>query len=130
MEKHSLLYGVNAGDKVHFDFAVRLPVVKDTIEALRLTEEACGTTEGPAATLYYRVAIVSSAIVALGDLPVEQITPELLLNELNDEDFDIIDAQISAVKKKRMLSNVSSQDTAPSSLHSDDTESVNNKSEA
>lgn len=34
MEKHSLLYGVKVGDKVHFDYQVRMPVVKDTIEAL------------------------------------------------------------------------------------------------
>jgi hypothetical protein len=39
MEKHKLLYGVKVGDKLHFDFQVRLPVVKDTIEALRLTYE-------------------------------------------------------------------------------------------
>lgn len=56
MEKQQLLYGVKYGDKVHFDFAVRLPVVNDTIEALRATDEACGTTEGAAANMYYRVA--------------------------------------------------------------------------
>ena len=55
MEKQQLLYGVKYGDKVHFDFAVRLPVVRDTIEALRLTDEACGTTEGASAGLYDRV---------------------------------------------------------------------------
>ena len=38
MEKHELLYGVKAGDKVHYDFSVGLPVVKDTIEALRRTD--------------------------------------------------------------------------------------------
>ena len=43
MEKHELLYGVKAGDKVHYDFSVGLPVVKDTIEALRLTDEAWQT---------------------------------------------------------------------------------------
>lgn len=130
MEKQQLLYGVKYGDKVHFDFAVRLPVVSDTIEALRATDEACGTTEGAAANMYYRVAVMACAITSLGDLQKEEITAELLLNELNDDDFDLIDAQIEAIKKKRMDLNKSSPGTEPSSLPSGDTGSVNNKSEA
>lgn len=130
MEKQQLLYGVKCGDKVHFDFAVRLPVVSDTIEALRATDEACGTTEGAAANMYYRVAVMACAITSLGDLQKEEITAELLLNELNDDDFDLIDAQIEAIKKKRMGLNKSSPGTEPSSLPSGDTGSVNNKSEA
>lgn len=128
MEKHALLYGVKVGDKVHTDFLVRMPVVRDTIEALRLTDEACGTTEGAAAGMYYRVAVMAQAITALGDLPKESITPELLLNELNDDDFDIIDAQIEAIKKKRMDSNSSSAVTEPSSSPSDGTASASSKS--
>ncbi|HCA1227181.1 MULTISPECIES: hypothetical protein [Enterobacteriaceae] len=121
MEKHELLYGVKVGDKVHYDFSVGLPVVKDTIEALRLTDEACGTTEGASAGMYYRVAVMASALTALGDLAKEDITPELLLNELNDDDFDIIDAQIEAAKKKRMrLSSASAATDSPSS-HSENT---------
>ena len=130
MEKQQLLYGVKYGDKVHFDFAVRLPVVSDTIEALRATDEACGTTEGAAANMYYRVAVMACAITSLGDLQKEEITAELLLNELNDDDFDLIDAQIEAIKKKRMDLNKNSPATEPSSSPSDDTGSVNNKSEA
>ncbi|EFE0689017.1 TPA: hypothetical protein ACURMJ_001959 [Escherichia coli] len=130
MENQQLLYGVKYGDKVHFDFAVRLPVVNDTIEALRATDEACGTTEGAAANMYYRVAVMACAITALGDVPKEEITAELLLNELNDDDFDLIDAQIEAIKKKRMDLNKSSPGTEPSSSPSGDTVSVNNKSEA
>lgn len=128
MKKHALLYGVKVGDKVHSDFLVRMPVVRDTIEALRLTDEACGTTEGAAAGMYYRVAVMAQAITALGDLPKEAITPELLLDELNDDDFDIIDAQIEAIKKKRMDSNSSSPVTEPSSSPSDGTASASSKS--
>lgn len=128
MEKLTLLYGVQVGDKVHTEYRVRMPVVRDTIEALRLTDEACGTTEGAAAGMYYRVAVMAIAITELGDLPKEAITPELLLDELNDDDFDIIDAQISAIKKKRMLSNSSSAVTEPSSSPSDGTASANSKS--
>ena len=105
-------------------------MVSDTIEALRATDEACGTTEGAAANMYYRVAVMACAITSLGDLQKEEITAELLLNELNDDDFDLIDAQIEAIKKKRMDLNKSSPGTEPSSLPSGDTGSVNNKSEA
>ncbi|HGK3926159.1 TPA: hypothetical protein ACJ2N6_003243 [Klebsiella pneumoniae] len=111
MEKHSLLYGVKVGDKVHFDFQVRMPVVRDTIEALSLTYEKYGTTEGAVAATYYRIAVVAQVITALGDLPEDEITVDLLLNELNEDDFDFIDAQIEAIKKKRLLSNASSQAT-------------------
>lgn len=111
MEKHSLLYGVKVGDKVHFDFQVRMPVVRDTIEALSLTYEKFGTTEGAAAATYYRVAVIAQAITSLGDLTEDEITVDLLLNELNDDDFDFIDAQIESIKKKRLLSNGSSQVT-------------------
>lgn len=127
MEKHQLLYGVQAGDKVHYDFTVRLPVVSDTIEALRLTDEACGTTDGAAAGMYYRVAVMSEALESLGDLSKDDITPELLLNGLNDDDFDIIDAQIEAIKKKRMRLNSDLPDTGPLSSPSDDTASPNSK---
>lgn len=127
MEKHSLLYGVKAGDKVHYTYSVGLPVIKDTIEALRLTDEACGTTEGAAASMYYRVAVMARALTSLGDLPKEDITAELLMNELNDDDFDLIDAQIDAVKKKRMLPSPDLLDSEPSFSPSDDTASPNSK---
>ncbi|HCT7632571.1 TPA: hypothetical protein OT818_003644 [Citrobacter koseri] len=127
MEKPQLLYGVRCEDTVHYDFTVRLPVVAHTVEALRLTDEACGTTEGAAAGMYYRVAVMAQALESLGTLTKEEITPELLLHELNDDDFDIIDAEIEAIKKKRMRSNSDSPDTAQSSSPSDDTGSQSSK---
>lgn len=127
MKKHELLYGIQSGDVIHRDFSVRLPVIGDTIEALRLTDEACGTTEGAAAGLYYRVAVMALALTSLGSLAKEDITPKLLIETLNDDDFDIIDAEIEAIKKKRMLSKRDSPDTAPLSSPSDDTASQNRK---
>lgn len=98
----TLLHGVEANGKVHFDFTVRLPVIRDTIEALELTADTKGTTEGAASSMYYRAAIMARVIESLGDLGKDLITTELLLDELTDDDFDLIDAQISALKKKRM----------------------------
>lgn len=117
-----LLHGVEVDGQLHYDFSVRLPVVKDTIEALRLTDAYCGTTEGVSANLYYKVAVMSCAIVSLGDVSAADITPELLMNGLSDDDFDLIDAQIEAIKKKRMLSRTGSADTALLSSPSESTE--------
>lgn len=113
----TLLHGVEANDKMHFDFTVRLPVIRDTIEALELTAGKKGTTDGAAANFFYRVAIIALVLTSLGDLPKEAITADLLLDQMTDDDFDLIDAQISALKKKRMDLRPKSPDTAsPSSL--------------
>ncbi|CNI61873.1 hypothetical protein ACULTK_004472 [Yersinia enterocolitica] len=100
-----LLHGVEANGKVHFDFTVRLPVIRDTINALSDTQDKYGTTEGAVASTYYRVAVIASALTTLGDLDKDVITTDLLLDALTDDDYDLIDTQISAIKKKRMALN-------------------------
>lgn len=121
MDSGILLHGVEANGKVHFDFTVRLPVIRDTVEALELTAEAKGTTDGSAANIFYRVAIIARVLGSLGDLSQETITVELLLDQLTDDDFDLIDAQISALKKKRMDLRPKSPDTASPSSPSEST---------
>ncbi|CFR00127.1 hypothetical protein AB8896_05115 [Yersinia enterocolitica] len=103
-----LLHGVEANGKVHFDFTVRLPVIRDTINALSDTQDKYGTTEGAVASTYYRVAVIASALTTLGDLDKDVITTDLLLDALTDDDYDLIDTQISAIKKKRMALNPNS----------------------
>ncbi|EKN3985974.1 TPA: hypothetical protein ACV965_004412 [Yersinia enterocolitica] len=126
-EQGLLVFGVAVGDVIHREFSIRLPVVKDTITALTDTQDSQGTTEGPAAQLYYKVAIIASALISLGNIPKEDITTELLLNELTDDDFDIIDAHIAAVKKKRLPASNSLPDTDLLPSSSVNTESVSNK---
>ncbi|CNJ91959.1 Uncharacterised protein [Yersinia mollaretii] len=126
-EQGLLVFGVAVGEVIHREFSIRLPVVKDTITALTDTQDAQGTTDGPAAQLYYKVAIIASALISLGDVPKEDITTELLLNELTDDDFDIIDAHIAAIKKKRLPASSSSPDTDLLPSSSVSTESVSNK---
>lgn len=123
-ESGSLLYGVPFGDTYHFTFTVKLPVVRDTMNGLEATMEECGTTEGPVAAMFYRAAVMASALVSLGNIPAEQITPQLLCDGLSDDDFDLIDAQISAIKKKRMELNPDLPATAPPSLPSESTDSL------
>jgi hypothetical protein len=126
-EQGFLVYGVAVGDVIHREFSIRMPVVKDTITALTDTQESQGTTDGPAAQLYYKVALIASALISLGNLAKEDITTELLLNELTDDDFDIIDAHIAAIKKKRLPEKSSLPDTDLSPSPSADAESVNSK---
>ncbi|WOA52498.1 hypothetical protein [Dickeya solani] len=117
-----LLHGIEVDGKLHFEFSARLPVIGDTVDALAVTHDARGTTEGPAASLFYRVAVVSS-VLTLPGVDAEKITPELLLEQLSDDDFDVVDAEIENIKKKRMRKNPGSQDTEPQSSLSDDTAS-------
>lgn len=127
IEQGFLVFGVAVGDVIHREFTIRMPVVKDTIAALTDTQESQGTTEGPAAQLYYKVAIIASALISLGNLAKDDITTELLLNELTDDDFDIIDAHIAAIKKKRSPEKSSLPDTDLSPSPSVDVASTSNK---
>ncbi|QAX77802.1 hypothetical protein D5F51_04125 [Yersinia hibernica] len=127
IEQGFLVFGVAVGDVIHREFSIRMPVVKDTIAALTDTQESQGTTEGPAAQLYYKVALIASALISLGNLAKDDITTELLLNELTDDDFDIIDAHIAAIKKKRLPEKSSLPDTDLSPSLSADVASTSNK---
>lgn len=127
IEQGFLVFGVAVGDVIHREFSIRMPVVKDTIAALTDTQESQGTTEGPAAQLYYKVALIASALISLGNLAKDDITTELLLNELTDDDFDIIDAHIAAIKKKRLPEKSSLPDIDSSPSLSADVASTSNK---
>lgn len=111
------LYGVPHGDTIHYDYTVTVPVIRHTVAALAATTEAMGEAESPAASMYYRAAIMAEVIESLGDLPKEEITAELLLDGLTDEDMDLLDAELSGLKKKRMrvLPDSQGSDEPPSS---------------
>ncbi len=125
-EHGSLLHGVELDGQRHFTFSVRLPVVGDTIAALEETQDEKGTTEGAAAGLHYRVGILAR-VVTIEGIGAENVTTDLLLNQLSDEDFDLLDAQISALKKKLMESRSPLPDTAASSSPSENTASPDSK---
>jgi len=65
--------------------------------------------------------VMAAALDSLGDIPKGDITPALLCDGLSDDDFDIIDAHISAIKKKRMDLNPASKATEPPSSPSEST---------
>lgn len=118
-----LMYGVAVGDAIHYDYTVVLPVIRHTVNALAVTFEAMGETDSPPAAMYYRAAVMAEALESLGPLTKEEITAELLLDGLTDEDFDLIDAELTGLKKKRMPSKPDSPDSEKSPSSSDSTAS-------
>ena len=95
-EKGRLQYGIEFGGKWHYDFEVRVPTVKDNIEAVEYLT-AIKLLSG----IRVSFAMMVSSIVSLGDIPKDKITFELLSEGLADTDFDAIDQALHRVKKKR-----------------------------
>ena len=125
-----LIYGVQVGDVVHYDYTVTLPVIRHTVNALSATAEAYEDTSTPAASAYYRVAVIAEVIESLGSLDKEAITADILLDGLTDEDMDIIDAELAGLKKKRMLSTPPLKGSAGQLSSSDDSASAQSESTA
>ncbi|MEQ1966270.1 hypothetical protein ABLA30_04300 [Xenorhabdus nematophila] len=99
----TLLYGVEHTGRLHHAFTVRLPTMRQSYEALDETESVCGTVDGHAADLHYRMAVVAKCLVTLGTIPAPDITTELLLDQLTSDDFEVLEQAIADVKKKRLL---------------------------
>ncbi|HBM3103520.1 hypothetical protein I0G05_25975 [Klebsiella pneumoniae] len=70
--------------------------------------------------MYYRVAVMAEVIESLGDLKKEDITAELLLDGLTDDDMDLLDAELAGLKKKRMRELPASQVSGEPPSSSDD----------
>ncbi|WP_140918177.1 hypothetical protein [Limnobaculum xujianqingii] len=105
--KNDILYN----DTLHYEFEIRLPVMRDTSSALEQTEEAYGQIEGYTANTFYRQAVLSSAIVSLGDIPKDDITPVLFMEELTEDDYDEFQSAIARLKVKRNGGNPASPDS-------------------
>lgn len=118
-----LMYGIAVGDAIHYDYTVVLPVIRHTVNALGATFEAMGETDSPAAAMHYRAALMAEVMDTLGPLGKEEINAELLLDGLTDEDFDLIDAELAGLKKKRINSKPDLPDSEKPPLSSDSTAS-------
>ncbi|MEB0964961.1 hypothetical protein VC899_07090 [Citrobacter braakii] len=121
-ETGKLVDGVIFGDTVHHNFELRLPVMKDNGQALEETEERFQTVEGFSADYYYRCAVMAATLVRLGDIPQEEVTAELLYDNLTPSDFDILMVARGTLKVKRNGGNPGSPDSDSQSLSSDATE--------
>lgn len=91
-EEGSLIVGVEFGGKRHKDFILRPQLVRDSIDAV----------EDPRAKKnesYLGFLVLARQIEKLGDIPAEKITPELLLNML-DEDLLVINEAAGRLQKR------------------------------
>ncbi|PPA30467.1 hypothetical protein C3737_12765 [Aeromonas jandaei] len=109
---------------LQFDFEVRLPLMAHTGEALEETEEKFGTVEGFAADAYYRCAMMARALVRLGDIPKDDITAELLHENLTNDDYEVLQAAQATLKGKRSGGNPGSPASSSPSLPLADTASA------
>ncbi|CDH07224.1 conserved hypothetical protein [Xenorhabdus bovienii str. oregonense] len=123
-----LLYGVEYGDGLHYDFRIKLSTMRQSYEALDETESVCGSVEGHKADLHYRMAVLTKCLVNLGTIPAEDITTELLLDQLTGDDFDLLEQAIADIKKKRLRLPSDAAGSCTSVLPSGNTASVMNAS--
>ncbi|EAA2983387.1 hypothetical protein DNY73_17800 [Salmonella enterica subsp. diarizonae] len=124
--KGTLLYGIEHDGRTHYDFEIRIPVMADVYAALDQAEQVHGNSDSGAGDLYYRMALMAMVLTRLGDLPAQDITPELLLSGLLSEDYERLNEVIAALKKKRRNANAGDTDCGSPSLPSDNTASAKN----
>lgn len=84
--------GADVAGKVHRDFTLRLPTVRDNIEAI---DEV-----GASNNLALSAAILTRQILKLGDLKPEEITYEVV-SRLHPEDYNLLEARAMELEKKR-----------------------------
>lgn len=98
----SLLFGVWFSGKNHKSFEIRMAKVSDSIDAEKSTSGKSGVE--------FMVAVLARQLVALGDIPKESITVELL-RDMYDDDLTILQNAKESLKKK-LMGPVSEQKTS------------------
>lgn len=117
-----LVDGVVFNGTVHKNFELRLPVMRDNGQALEEAEERFKTVETFSSDYYYRCAVMAATLIRLGDIPQEEVTADLLYDNMTPEDFNILMSARGTLKVKRSGENPGSPDSDSQSLSSDATE--------
>ncbi|EGT5658475.1 hypothetical protein JD793_004679 [Citrobacter braakii] len=125
-EKGTLLDGIPFNGSIHVDFELRLPVLADTGQALDDVEERFGTTEGYAPDAFYRAAVLASTLKRLGNIPAENLTAELLYDNLTPDDYDVLNNARGRLKGKRSGGNPGSSESDSQPSPSGDAVSAKN----
>lgn len=124
-EKDSLIYGIEwpAGSgTLHYDFEVKMPTIGINVRAMEQHPDA--------SAIVLTVDMMAACLVRIGDIPRDAITFELLDGELDPEDYDVVNAAWSRLKKKRMRPSASSPASGEPSLSSAATDSTKTVSAA
>lgn len=120
-ETGRLLDGIEHNGVTHYDFEVRLPLVRDTGQALDDTDDRFGTISGNRADAFYRCALYAVTLVRVGDIPPSELTPDLLYDALTEDDYDEIKNALERLRAKRSGGNPGSPDCASPPSPSDST---------
>ncbi|MFO6425585.1 hypothetical protein ACLBOM_00560 [Escherichia coli] len=108
---------------IHKNFELRLPVMRDNGQALEETEERFQTVDGFAADGPLLPLCGNGGNAGpSGDIPQEELTAELLHDNMTPEDFNILLASRNVLKVKRSGGNPGSPDSGSQSLSSGATE--------
>lgn len=121
-ERDHLLYGIEFGGELHYDVEMRLMTIQDNIAAL---EEV-----GPESGMRITDSMMRRAIVSVGAIPKEELTLDLLREQLGDDEYDVLTALQARIKKKRLRAKSASPATGNSSSSSALSESANQTSGA
>ncbi len=111
----TLVFGVQFNEQIHRDFEIRLQTVGDEIDTV--AEVGSDIVDAN-----FTVHLLARTLVRLGTIPEEEITPELLKDNLIYEDYNTLLQAARGAKKKLMdMKNESeiSDSTASSSASSD-----------
>lgn len=91
-EKFTLLDGIEFGGKTHRDIEMRPRKVGDSVNALE--NERAQTNEA-----YMGLVILAAQIIALGDIPKDQITADLLM-DITDDDMTEINEKLVRLRNR------------------------------
>ncbi|HQR97574.1 MULTISPECIES: phage tail assembly protein [unclassified Polaromonas] len=105
-EKGTLLTGAVVGGVAHKTFELRLPTVRDNIDAVDEVGGHNGVALG--------AAILARQLVSLGTLKPEQIDFDLVAG-LHPGDYNLLDAAAKELEKKRLAVAVSPAGSASAS---------------
>lgn len=91
-EKGTLAVGIEHGGKTHKEFELRPQMVRDSIDAME-DERAVKNNS------YYGICLLAKQVKILGEIPGENITPELFL-DMTEVDFKILMEGKEALDKR------------------------------
>jgi hypothetical protein len=99
--------GVQVDGQTHRDFTLRLPTVRDNVDAI---DEVGSNNQ-----LAISAAILARQIVKLGTLEPKQICYELLA-DMHPSDYNALEAKAIELEKKRMAAAASAPTSSASAL--------------
>lgn len=113
---------VDSHSITHRDFEIGLPLMRHTGQALEMTVEKFGSTEGFEADTFYRIAVLALSLTRLGTIPLDELTPDFLYDALSEGDYDALKDAQTALRAKRKDGKTGSSDSASLSSPSESTD--------